>query len=209
MQPIAPQADSGGSGSFSPEWKPASILERAQWSAVFGREAPLEVDFGCGEGAFLLQRARTHPERNFVGTERLVGRVEKVCRAVVRENLANVRLLRLESAYTAEYLLPAGSVSVAHVLFPDPWPKRAHQSRRLIQNTFVESVRTALEPGGLLHLKTDDLPYYQWMMKVMAQARGWIPLPWPEDSGFPVTNFESRFVAQGLPIHRALFQKDA
>jgi tRNA (guanine-N7-)-methyltransferase len=198
-----PIADSGGSY----EWKPQSIVERADLSAVFGRRAPLEVDFGCGEGAFLLQRARNFPERNFLGTERLAGRVEKVCRGVARERLQNVRLLRLESAYTVEYLLPAESVALAHVLFPDPWPKRAHQSRRLIQDGFVEAVRRALEPGGLLHLKTDDLPYFQWMLKVMERAHGWTALPWPETCDFPTTNFEARFLAQGLPIHRALYQR--
>jgi tRNA (guanine-N7-)-methyltransferase len=210
MQSSTPQhnsCDPSGASHLPHEWKPQSIVDRANWSSVFGRIAPLEIDFGCGEGAFLLQRARKFPERNFLGTERLAGRVEKVCRAADRERLENVRLLRLESAYTAEYLLPAESVAVAHVLFPDPWPKRAHQSRRLIQDGFVEAVHRALEPGGQLHLKTDDLPYFQWMLRVMDRARGWIALPWPENSDFPTTNFEARFLAQGLPIHRALYQK--
>lgn len=200
---LAPLSESGGAY----EWKPQSIVERADFSSVFGRIAPLEIDFGCGEGAFLLQRARNFPDRNFLGTERLVGRVEKVCRAAARERLPNVRLLRLESAYAAKYLLPAESVALAHVLFPDPWPKRAHQSRRLIQDDFVEAVHRALETGGRLHLKTDDLPYFQWMRKVMERARGWAALPWPEMCDFPNTNFEARFLAQGLPIHRALYQK--
>jgi tRNA (guanine-N7-)-methyltransferase len=201
--PAAPDPTSG----FEYEWKPASIVERVRWCDVFGREAPVEVDFGCGEGAFLLERARREPGIHFLGTERLAGRVEKVCRTAAREGLANVRLLRLESAYTVQYLVPPESVSAAHVLFPDPWPKRAHQTRRLIQDSFVEAVRRALVPAGLLHLKTDDLPYFQWMQKVLERAVGWREIPWTEAPAYPVTNFEARFLAQGLPIHRALFQK--
>lgn len=207
MQSDTPRSAIHDQAPAAPEWKPRSITERLEWSSLFGRRAPVEVDFGCGEGAFLIQRARRLPERDFLGTERLVARVEKVCRAAVREGLSNVRLLRLESAYTAAYLLPEASVSAAHVLFPDPWPKRAHQGKRLIQAGFVESVRRALQPGGLLYLKTDDLPYFQWMQKVMEQAEGWCATEWPEDADYPVTNFEARFLAQRLPIHRALYRK--
>jgi len=108
------------------QWVPADILQRAQLSDIFERPAPLEVDIGCGEGAFLLEMARRHPERNFLGIERLLGRVSKVCRAAAREGLTNVRVLRLESAYVMKHILPLGSVSVAYVSFPDPWPKRHH-----------------------------------------------------------------------------------
>jgi tRNA (guanine-N7-)-methyltransferase len=208
MHPTSEEPASEGTPSFAHEWKPLSIFERAHWPAVFDRSAPVEIDFGCGEGAFLLQRARLLRDRNFLGTERLAGRIEKVCRAAARENAANVRLLRLESAYTAQYLVPADSVAAAHVLFPDPWPKRAHHARRLIQPAFVDAVHRALEPGGLLHLKTDDLPYFLWMQKVMKAASGWQKLPWENIPDYPTTNFEARFIAQGLPIHRALYQKN-
>ncbi len=185
------------------QWVPADIFRRAELSEIFDRPAPLEVDIGCGEGAFILARAKAHPERNFLGIERLIGRVSKVCRAAAREGLTNVRVLRLESAYVMKNILPFASVEMAHVAFPDPWPKRHHQPRRLIQDDFLKDLREVIAPGGELRLKTDDLPYFQWMKKVIARAEGWQETEWPEDPDYPVTNFERRFMDQGLPIYKA------
>jgi tRNA (guanine-N7-)-methyltransferase len=188
-------------------WKPSDILHRAARREIFEREAPLEVDIGCGEGAFLLEMASRHPERDFLGIERLLGRVTKVCRAAARQGLANVRVLRLESAYAVKHILPLESVSVAYVSFPDPWPKRHHQPRRLIQDAFLADLREVMVPGGELRLKTDDLPYFLWMQKVIARVPGWKQIEWPEDPEYPVTNFERRFLAQGLPINKARLQR--
>jgi len=160
------------------------------------------VDYGCGEGAFVVAMAKRHPERNFLATERLAGRVEKVCRNAARLGLSNLRVLRLENLYAAKFILPPESVAVSYVSFPDPWPKRAHQSRRLVQPEFLSAVRLTLAAGGELRLKTDDLPYFQWMEKVVAEATGWERADWPADPGEPLTNFEARFIAQGLPIHK-------
>lgn len=188
-------------------WKPADIFRRAEPGDIFERLAPLEVDFGCGDGGFILAMAQAHPERNFLGTERMLGRVEKVSRHAAHRGLTNVRVLRLESLYVATHLLPLGVVARAHVLFPDPWPKRQHHPRRLIQPEFLDAVRAALAPGAELRMKTDDLPYFRWMEKVIAGAHGWERIEWPEDEAYPVTDFEGRFLAQGLPIHRVRLRK--
>jgi tRNA (guanine-N7-)-methyltransferase len=193
----------------SVHWIPASILEPAKVEELFPNPGPLSVDYGCGEGAFVVAMAKRHPERNFLATERLVGRVEKVCRNAARLGLSNLRVLRLENLYTARYILPTESVSVSYVSFPDPWPKRAHQSRRLVQPEFLSAVRRTLVAGGELRLKTDDLPYFQWMEKVVAGAEGWERADWPEDPAEPLTNFEARFIAQGLPIHKTRLLKTA
>jgi tRNA (guanine-N7-)-methyltransferase len=191
----------------SVHWIPASILEPAKVEELFPNPGPLSVDYGCGEGAFVVAMAKKHPERNFLATERLVGRVEKVCRNAARLGLSNLRVLRLENLYIAKYILPPESVSVSYVSFPDPWPKRAHQSRRLVQPEFLSAVRLTLVAGGELRLKTDDLPYFQWMDKVVAEAVGWERADWPEDPAEPLTNFEARFIAQGLPIHKTRLLK--
>jgi tRNA (guanine-N7-)-methyltransferase len=191
----------------SVHWIPASILEPAKVEELFPNPGPLSVDYGCGEGAFVVAMAKKHPERNFLATERLAGRVEKVCRNAARLGLSNLRVLRLENLYIAKYILPPGSVSVSYVSFPDPWPKRAHQSRRLVQPEFLSAVRLTLAAGGELRLKTDDLPYFQWMEKVVAEAVGWERADWPEDPAEPLTNFEARFIAQGLPIHKTRLLK--
>lgn len=191
------------------QWIPASILQPVCVEDLFLHAAPLTVDYGCGEGAFVLAMAERHPERNFLATERLVGRVEKVCKLAARQGLQNIRVLRLENLYTARFILPPASVTTSYVSFPDPWPKRAHQNRRLVQPEFLEAVRATLVMGGELRLKTDDLPYFQWMEKVIAEAKGWEQVEWQDDGSHPLTNFEARFIAQGLPIHKTILRRTA
>ncbi len=99
---------------------------------VFPRPGPLEVDLGCGDGRFLVALAERFPERNFLGIEKLAGRVEAACRKGARRGLPNVRVLRIETSYAIQYLLPPASVEVVHLLFPDPWPKERHQRRRIV-----------------------------------------------------------------------------
>ncbi len=189
------------------EFVPADYFAQARMSDIFPREAPLQVDIGCGEGSFLEAMAARHPDHNFLGIERLLGRVRKVCRGVVHNKLTNVRLLRIETAYALRYVLPKECVTIAHVLFPDPWPKRHHQSRRLVQDGFMEALHGILVPGGELRIKTDDQPYFLWMEKVLAKAKGYERLDWPDDPDYPITDFERRFMAQGLPIYRARLRK--
>lgn len=185
------------------EFVPKDYFARQELSAIFARPAPLEIDLGSGEGSFLLAMARAHPERNYLGVERLLGRVRKVCRAIARHHLPNARVVRIETAYALRYLLPLATVSVAHVGFPDPWPKRYHQRRRLVQDGFMEALHGIVAEGGELRVKTDDEPYFRWMEKVFERAKGWQLTDWPEDPSYPITDFERRFLAQGLPIYRA------
>ena len=189
------------------EYAPANYTDRAKMEDLFTRPAPLELDLGFGEGAFIEALATRHPERNFIGIERLLGRVRKVCRSVARLGLENVRIIRIESYYALKHLLPLGSVSVAHVGFPDPWPKRYHQRRRLVQDDFMQALHPVLEPGGELRVKTDDEPYFQYMEKIFGRAQGWERLEWGDDPEYPLTNFEQRFLSQGLPIYKARLRK--
>ena len=189
------------------EFRPSDYFARQQLTDIFPNPAPLEIDLGSGEGAFILAMAARHPDRNFLGVERLLGRVRKVCRAIARQGFENARIVRIETAYALRFLLPLGSVSVAHVGFPDPWPKRYHQRRRLVQDGFMEALHSTLAEGGELRVKTDDEPYFQWMERVFERAKGWQRVEWIEEADYPITDFERRFTAQGLPIYRARLLK--
>lgn len=189
------------------EIAPADYFQPLDLAAIFGRAAPLEVDIGSGEGAFLVAMAQRHPERNFLGIEKLLGRVRKTCRRARTLGVENVRVLRVDSAFAARVLLPRGAVSVAHILFADPWPKRRHWRRRLIQPDFLDALSGALAAGGELRIKTDDAPYFQHIRKALENRTDLREAAWPEDSSEVRTDFEARFLALGLPIHRVRLVK--
>jgi len=190
------------------ELVPESIVEPLDFLSVFGRAAPVEIDIGCGDGAFLVEMARRHPERDFLGTERLLGRVRRVCRRATKRGLGNLRVLQLESLYTTRYLLPPASVSVIHVLFPDPWPKRRHNVRRLVQVEFLDAAKVALVPRGILNLVTDDPDYAAHMRDVAEAHAGFRIVPDPPVLDYPETDFERRFREQGLPIYRLRLESE-
>src|SRR5271154_6441809 len=126
----------------------ADICQRFDWRALFGNDRPIELDLGAGDGGFALSYAQQHPEVNLLAVERLLGRVRKIEKRAVRAGLTNLRVLRLQFGYTVKYLLPNANVAIAHIMFPDPWPKRRHWPRRLMQPEFVRALAAALKPGG-------------------------------------------------------------
>ena len=117
-----------------------SVVQRLDVPALFPRAQPLELELGCGDASFLVEYARRHPDRNFLGIERLLGRIQKLHRKGSRLGLANLRGVRIESAYFLEYLLSPGAVTALHLYFPDPWPKLKHRRHRLVQPGFPELV---------------------------------------------------------------------
>lgn len=191
------------------EYIPENYFAPLDLEAVFAG-APggrLQIDLGCGDGAFLAEMARRNPCDRFLGVERLLGRVRRTCRRLARAGAENARLIRVESHYLARYLLPRGSVSVMHVMFPDPWPKRKHQHKRLIQTDFLDAAAEALAPGGELRLTTDDAPYFRHMREVFTTHPGFVEEPWEPGGDYPQTDFERHFRGLGLPIHRALLRR--
>ena len=180
-------------------------LERGE---IFDPDRPMELDIGCGDGRFLLEMAVEHPDRDFVGLERLLGRVRKVCRRAERRDLANVKVLRLESGYALEYLLPAEAFRRIHLLFPDPWPKKRHHRRRIVQPANLPHFARVLEPDGEFFFKTDHEAYFEEAMEVLAASPLFESLPWDDDTCFyPMTDFEELWLGQGKPIHRSRFRK--
>ena len=180
---------------------------RLAWRTLFGNENPVELDLGAGDGGFALAYAQLHPDINLFAVERLLGRVRKIEKRAARAKMANLRVLRLELAYTVRYLLPPGSVSVAHIMFPDPWPKRRHWPRRLMQPGFVRDLATALKPGGELRFTTDHEHYFETARqavtdaKVLEHASDW---DWSQD---PKTDFQQTFDAEGRATYRARWIK--
>jgi tRNA (guanine-N7-)-methyltransferase len=167
------------------------------------------VELGCGDGTFLRDYAQAHPELNFLGVERLLGRARKSDRKAQRAGLANVRVIRIEAGYAMEYLLPHGSASALHVYFPDPWPKRRHWDRRLVNAHFMQAAWQALVPGGLIYFRTDDAPYFAQMLEVAQNQGRFSPVETPAELASIQTDFERVFAGQGTTINRAAYERHA
>ncbi len=184
----------------------ADIMQRFDWPGMFGRTAPVEVELGAGDGSFLVHHAALHPDRNFLGVERLLGRLRKIDRKSRRLGLTNVRALRLEAAYVLEWMIPAGSLEALHVYFPDPWPKRRHWKNRLINERFTELVVRAVRPGGHFHVRTDDASYFEQMMEVGTAQPSFHPVETPAALLAVVTDFEADFHQQGIATRHASWE---
>jgi tRNA (guanine-N7-)-methyltransferase len=187
--------------------RPSSYFERLNLTQLFQAIQPLEVELGSGDGSFLAQYAGAHPEWNFVGVERLLGRLRKLDRKGQRAGLTNLRLLRIEALYCLEYLLPKESVQALHIYFPDPWPKRRHHKNRLVNTRFVEVSRQALRLGGVVFLRTDDPDYFRQMTEVYRENPNFQTAETPAALVSIVTDFERDFNAKGIPTLRAAYQR--
>jgi tRNA (guanine-N7-)-methyltransferase len=163
---------------------------------------PLEIDVGCHKGLFLFEMAQRYPDRNFLGIERQAKRVSRTQGKIVRNDLPNAAVVHLE-AFEGLSKLPEGSVSCLYVSFPDPWPKRRHASRRLVQDRFLLACAHCLKVEGLLRIATDDPPYALWIAEKLDNASSFFATV--EEATLPplpATEFEKKFVAQDKPIHR-------
>jgi tRNA (guanine-N7-)-methyltransferase len=174
------------------------------WDAEFGRHAPLDVEIGCGNGMWLREHARRNPARNVIGNE-IVGKfLKEVDRRTVRDNEHNVRLL-IGDARTASLLcFGDGQVARMFVNFPDPWFKKRHLKRRLLNPTFLSLLSRKTVRGGDLTVATDDADYAAFVRECVADVPAWQP----EFSGshieelpeYPETKYERKWRAMGRSI---------
>lgn len=186
---------------------PESFVQRLPLEKLFPAAQPVEVELGSGDGSFLAQWARLNPQTNFLGIERLLGRLRKLDRKGLRAGLTNLRVMRVEASYLVEFLLPPESATALHIYFPDPWPKRKHRKNRLINEAFTEIAARALKPGGTVHLRTDDLDYFQQMTAVFGSNAKFQLVETPGALQVVVTDFERGFLARGVQTNRAAYQK--
>ena len=140
------------------------------WSAVFGNDRPVEVEVGPGRGDVLLAFATARPAVNFFGIEHARGAVERLAARLDAAGVTNARVVTGDAVCVARHLIPPASVTAYHVYFPDPWPKRRHQQRRVITPEFVQAVGRTLVPGGRLHVATDLAWLYETMARVLEKA---------------------------------------
>lgn len=188
-------------------YRPASVVDPLPLAALFPVQQPLEVELGAGDGSFLAAYAAARRDTNFIGVERLLGRLRKIEKKSRRAGLANVRLLRIEANYFVRFMLPKGSARAFHIYFPDPWPKRRHWKNRLIDEGFTEALRAALEAGGIVYLRTDDPPYFEQMLRSFEANKNFEKIETPEALLAFKTDFERNFHLRGIPTRHATYRK--
>ena len=187
------------------------LIKPADWTATlrleefFDLSKRLEVDVGCGKGRFLAARAKAFPEINFLGIDRQLIRIRKSLKKVTRNELTNVRLLRIEAAYAITHLLPPSCVSTYYIFFPDPWPKRRHHRRRLFSREFLDSLHRTMKPLALVHVATDHLEYHEVIHAALAADSRFSERPAFIPCQDQQTDFERIFVSQDAPIGRCSF----
>jgi tRNA (guanine-N7-)-methyltransferase len=199
-------SDSSTTIARETEIVPTNCFAPLQLETIFGRRAPLEVDLGCGDGTFLAAIASENPSANFLGIERLRGRVRSARRKIELRGLANARVLQGEIGSAVEQLLPANSVTGFHILFPDPWPKRRHAPRRLVTESFLESLHCALVANGTVRIATDEGEYFRQISRAVSRSSGFAVVS-EIVSTSAVSKFERRFKQDGVEIHRLGFRK--
>jgi len=183
-----------------------SVVEPLPLPELFPKSQPLEVELGCGDASFLVEYARRNPEKNFIGVERLLGRIAKLDKKGRRTGLANLRGVRIESTYFLRYLLPRHSAGALHVYFPDPWPKKRHHKHRMINEEFPSIAAGALATRGIVYLRTDDTAYFAQMTEVFDGAKEFEKMETPPVLLELTTDFERDFHGRGIPTRHATYR---
>ncbi|MBT4816889.1 MAG: tRNA (guanosine(46)-N7)-methyltransferase TrmB [Lentisphaerae bacterium] len=178
---------------------------------LFGRPPmPTELDMGCGKGRFALDLAERFPDRLILGADVMLGRLRKVAKKADRRGLENVELLRANNLELVGYQIPDRSISRAHLLCPDPWPKDKHRNKRLATTDFFSRIARILTPGGVFHFATDHVPYFEAMQRIAEMH----PAFERADDGLDdiagiKTDFELQWEAQGKRVPHAAYRTAA
>ncbi len=186
---------------------PPDYFRRYSAQEIFGEGDRYEVDLGCGDGGFLLELAARHPENKYLGIERLLGRIRKVCSRADRTGLTNVRGLRIESRYFLEWMAQPGSISRLHYLFPDPWPKGKHHKHRLVQPDFMPVLHRALAQDGEFLFRTDHEDYYEWVCECVRDSGLFREVEWTPGDEYPTTDFQRQWEALGRSVFSAQYRR--
>lgn len=193
---------------------PAESLEPFRWESVFKQPAPIELEIGSGKGTFLLRRASAYPERNFFGIEWANEFYRYACDRLRRHGLENARILRADAGYFIRVVCPPNSLAALHVYHPDPWPKKRHHKRRLIQPAFVDAAAKCLQAGARWAVQTDHAEYFSVLEPLLEDHPGFERVPFDEGEadlvdGGVATNFEVKYRAEGRDIYQIAIRKRA
>lgn len=189
---------------------PYRAAQQVDLDALFGRSAPRIVEIGCGMGETTASIAQAMPDVDFLGIEVHGPGIGNLCKLIAEHGLDNLRIIQHDAVEVLRDMIPEGVLAGVHVFFPDPWHKKRHHKRRIIQPDFVALVASRLAPGAYLHCATDWQEYAQWMLGVLAAepllentASDYAPRP----AYRPLTKFENRGLKLGHGVWDLVFRR--
>lgn len=178
---------------------------------LFGRKRPVEMEIGFGNGEVLCDLAQRNPDTNYLGVDVYRPGIGSLLLKLERRQITSVRVICADAALVLAQRISESSLDAVYLLFPDPWPKKRHHKRRLLQRAFLEQLRARLRPGGRLHIATDWQAYAEHVLTQAAQVPGLTRIvadssnaTRPDDR--PCTRFERRGQHLGHQIWELLFQ---
>jgi tRNA (guanine-N7-)-methyltransferase len=180
------------------------------WAAVFERDAPLIVEIGFGMGQATAAIARARPDCNFLGLEVHPPGVGALLQRIDELSLSNLRIVQHDAVEVLAHMIAPHALAGVHVFFPDPWHKKRHHKRRLIQAPFVADLVGRLAPNGVLHCATDWQPYAEQMLEVLSsndQLQNTAATYAPRPDYRPLTKFENRGLKLGHGVWDLMFRK--
>ncbi len=186
--------------------------KKKDWREVFGCDAPVFIEIGFGNGQALLDLAQNNPQYNYVGIEVYTVGIASLLLGIERLNLTNIRVFSIDAVDVFKHAIDASSLAGVMLYFPDPWPKKRHHKRRLVQKDFVDLVSSRLKKEGVWHMATDWAHYAEHMMAVMSARQDFLN-PAGNASFYsgsiarPLTRFETKGLEQGHVTHELLFVK--
>jgi tRNA (guanine-N7-)-methyltransferase len=181
-----------------------SGLVPLDFPALFGNANPVVLEIGSGKGRFLIASATEQPHLNFLGIEKSLHYHRVIHERVSKRGLTNVRLINFDAFPVLQKMIPDASVAEIHIYFPDPWPRKREQKRRIIRAEALAEMRRVLAGGGRGIYVTDHREYFEAAAPVIEQFfRAERRIPGPEDP--PRTNYEAKYRAEGRPIYEVRF----
>jgi tRNA (guanine-N7-)-methyltransferase len=193
-----------------PRWGIVYRNAPLDYQTVFGRRAPVVLEIGFGMGDSTAEIAAAQPQTDFLGIEVYTPGVGSLLRKIGERSLSNLRIVQHDAVEVLRDMVPPSSLAGVHLFFPDPWPKKRHHKRRLIQPAFVSTLATRIAPGGYLHCATDWEDYAVQMLEVLSAepllentATGYAPRP----DHRPPTKFEQRGLRLGHGVRDLIFRR--
>jgi len=175
-------------------------------AALFGRKAPCVLEIGFGNGEALVEQARQNPDLDYLGIEVHEPGIGHCLLEVNRQSVANLRLIQYDAVHVIRDQIPNNSLRSINLFFPDPWPKKRHHKRRLVQPEFIALVVASLAPGGCFHTVPDWPDYAQQIASVVNNNPAMVPVSMPHPQR-PRTRFETRGTALGHNVYEQVYRR--